>query len=69
MEEKEGSPGGGGGVIIFLFYFIFFKGWHLGWEYILKPPFRDADDSHNSICTYDTIQHKLARFSLLRSRG
>lgn len=69
MEEKEASPGEGGGEgdnFVYLIYF--FKGWHLGWEYILKPPLRNADDSHNSIL-YNTIQHKLARFSLLRSRG
>lgn len=52
MEEKEGSPAGGGGAIIF-FIFLFFSrvGIWGGSIYVLKPPLRDADDSHNSICT------------------
>lgn len=52
MEEKEGSPAGGGTGDNFFILFIFSRvGIWGGSIYVLKPPLRDADDSHNSICT------------------
>lgn len=52
MEEKEGSPAGGGtGDNLFILFIFSRVGIWGGSIYVLKPPLRDADDSHNSICT------------------